>query len=89
LDAVLTDNGVARYTAAELISNPGLGSFTGTFVRNGILFGKTGRDITPLFSLKKSVTINAHRYMAAALAAVKPQVEERLETALSEVMKKE
>lgn len=64
LDYVKTKAGVPRYTAREIIANPSLGNLESTFFRvtkkgNLVLFGATGKDITPLFALKKEVRIEA------------------------------
>ena len=67
IDAMLTSNGVARGTAAQVRDNPGGFGFTGTFVAKGVIFGKEGTgkraSIIPLFALKRSVVIPAHNYL--------------------------
>lgn len=86
LEAVLTASGVARYSARDIIENPKVGGFDGTFFRNGMLFGTAGHEITPLFVLKASVTIPAHHYMAAALAGIQPEAERKLRNVLQEMV---
>ena len=71
LDAALTPAGVMRWSAREIISSPGQGGYTGTFFRNGVLFGKTAGGIEPLFALKTSVTIPARPYMEPGLESVR------------------
>lgn len=87
LDAVLTANGVARYTAREVIADPSVGNFTRVFARNGIIFGATGSgkdaEWTPLFVLKSSVTIPAHNYMARAIASLQDTVQSEMKDALA------
>ena len=86
LSAVLTGNGVARYSARDIISNPRASGFDGTFFRNGILFGKRGNEIVPLFSLKKSVAIRPHHYIQAALEQIKPQAEAAMKQAVGQAL---
>jgi len=88
MQAVLTANGVARYSAREVISNPAIGGFTGTFFAKGMLFGKGAGGITPLFKLKKSVTIPPHQFMARALSEVEPAAQEQMNAALETAAKK-
>ena len=85
LDEVLTAAGVARYTARQIIGNPGIGGFTSTFFRKGILFGSTGGKgggIVPLFALKPEVTLPARPYMAPGLAETQPEAEQQLQAAV-------
>lgn len=64
LAAVLTGNGVARFSARDVISDPGAYGYVGTFFHNQVLFGKLqGGGIEPLFALKKSVTIKPVGYL--------------------------
>ena len=63
-----TRNGVARFTARDLIGNPGAFGYTGTFVRNRIIFGKKGQRIYPLFVLKPQVEIKAVGYLSGSVA---------------------
>jgi len=69
LAAVLGADGEARFSARDLVSNPALGGFTGTFVRKQILFGKGARGaITPLFKLQPSVELPARSFFGSALS---------------------
>ena len=75
LAAALGGNGEARFSARELIANPALGGFIGTFVRKQILFGKgAGGAITPLFKLQASVEIPPHSFFRSALAEKRSQI---------------
>lgn len=53
----------ARFTARQVISSPESAGYTGTFIRNGIIFGVKGegdsRTIEPLFKLVDQVTQKA------------------------------
>lgn len=71
LDAALTPAGVMRWSAREIISNPGEGGYLRTFFRNGILFGSDGNTIDPLFALKTSVTIPPRPFMQPGLESVR------------------
>jgi phage gpG-like protein len=82
LEAAKTAAGVTRYTAREIIENPGIGGFTGTFFAKGILFGKAGSSIEPLFALKSSVTLPARPFLAPGLEQVAGQFERNLTDAL-------
>ena len=83
LDAVLTAAGVARYTARQLIESKGaVGGFTGTFFRNGVLFGSNKGQVTPLFALKSSVTLPARPYMVPGLAETRGDAEKALAAAM-------
>ncbi len=69
LAGALDSGGQARFSAREVIANPALGGFGGTFVRKHILFGSlAGGAIAPLFKLQPSVEIPARSFMGAALA---------------------
>jgi phage gpG-like protein len=75
LAAALGGNGEARFSARELIANPALGGFIGTFVRKQILFGKgAGGAITPLFKLQASVEIPSRSFFRSALAENQSQI---------------
>lgn len=73
LSAALTPNGVARFTARDVIANPFAFGFSGTFVAKDIIFGTLGlggkngkngkKGIVPLFALKTSVTLEARNYL--------------------------
>jgi len=80
LDAAKTASGVARFSAREVIEDPASFGFSGTFFRNGILFGSRykrakvdgqsvqveGGKVVPLFALKTSVQIPQNNYLAIA-----------------------
>lgn len=67
LKAMLTGNGVARGTAQQVRQNPTAFGFTGTFVAKGVIFGKEGKQIIPLFALKPSVVIPARHLFGTTL----------------------
>ncbi len=75
LAAALGGDGEARFSARELIGNPSLGGFIGTFVRKQILFGKNaGGAITPLFKLQPSVEIPSRSFFGSALTENQSQI---------------
>jgi len=86
LDAMLTERGVARGSARDVISDPSAYGFTGTFFRFGMLFGVTGAglnaDITPLFLLRSSVTIPAHWFVRDTIREVEEAFRTRVEAAM-------
>lgn len=88
LDAMLTGNGVARGTAGQVRDNPGGFGFTGTFVHDGIVFGKQGNrgSIIPLFALKRSVTIPATHYLSTTLVQETTWMAARLEKLTGEMV---
>lgn len=57
-------DGMARISTQELMN--GLGK---SFIRKGIIYLNEGKKITPMFVLKRSVTIPARPYLSTALAA--------------------
>ncbi len=67
LEAAKTAGGVARFTARDVISEPGRYGFTGTFFRDHVLFGKRGKTIVPLFALKASITLKPTGYLTKSL----------------------
>jgi hypothetical protein len=82
LPAALTGNGVARFTAANLRENPTAYGYIGSFVRNGIIFGKLdGKEIVPLFVLRQSVTIQGVGYLGRAYTDKIDWVRDRLAAA--------
>lgn len=65
----LTGNGVARWTAKEMIGNPFQFGFSGTFMNKArtMMFGKLPEQIVPLFAMKRSVTLPARAPLATSL----------------------
>ena len=60
----LTGNGVARFTARQLIQSPGSYGYVGTFTRNKVIFGRReNKTFEPLFVLKDQVTIKRVGYL--------------------------
>ncbi len=75
LAAALGGDGEALFSARDLIGNPSLGGFIGTFVRKQILFGKSaGGAITPLFKLQASVELPPRSFFGSALAENQSQI---------------
>lgn len=80
LEAARTPSGVARFSARDVIADPAAHGFSGTFFRDGVLFGskykrKTvegqsvsveGGKVVPLFALKESVQMPQRNYLAIA-----------------------
>jgi phage gpG-like protein len=79
LDAAKTAAGVARFAPRDA---PAAG-YTSTFIRNGVLFGKTGDQVVPLFRLVHSVKIPARPFMRPALRELRPQIEAGLREAVA------
>lgn len=72
LEAMLTGNGVARGTAAQVRDDPSAFGFSATFIPKGrsVIMGKLpGKNagIVPLFALVPSVTILGRHYLATTL----------------------
>jgi len=87
LAAVLSGDGEARFTARDLISNPALGGFTGTFVRKQILFGKGPKGaITPLFKLQPTVELPARSFFGSALSEKRNDILDVFRTGIAEVL---
>lgn len=84
LAAVLGAQGEARFSARELIANPALGGFLGTFVRKQILFGKdAGGAITPLFKLQASVEIPSRSFFRSALVEKRSEILDLFRTSVA------
>jgi len=75
----LTDNGVPRFTAREFMESPGRLGYTGAFVAKGVIFGQLMKDVTPLFVLKRSVTIPARRPLASTLERETPWITDQFD----------
>jgi hypothetical protein len=90
LDAMLTGNGVARGTAAQVRADPTGFGFTGTFVHDGVIFGaegsSRGASVIPLFALKSSVVLPARHYLAQTLEQELPWVTDRLERLTGQIV---
>lgn len=88
LAAMLTPNGVARGTAAQLRQNPQAFGYRGTFAAKGVIFGTQmgGRSIVPLFALKPSVVIPARHYMATTLTQSIVWMQDELERLTGEAV---
>lgn len=70
LDAAKTAVGVERFSARQMLS----AGYTGSFVRNGVLFGKRGEEAVPLFALRRSVTLPPRPFMGPALETMRPAI---------------
>lgn len=79
LNAVKTAAGVARFSPREAAA----AGYPHTFVRSGVLFGKQGDQVVPLFALRRSVTLPARPYMRPALEAMRPKIEEGIRAAVA------
>jgi len=86
LEAFLTGKGSAKGSAHDVIAAPGNYGYDGTFFSKGVLFGKKGDQVDPLFALKPSVTLPARPYAQPALDEVGPVFEQRLESALEALL---
>ncbi|HZP46270.1 MAG TPA: HK97 gp10 family phage protein [Candidatus Binataceae bacterium] len=86
LDAMLTGRGIARGTARNVIDDPGSFGYERTFFRNGILFGSSDGEVTPLFLLKPSVTLPARPYAAPAAEEIRPQMIDKVQRSLAALM---
>jgi hypothetical protein len=82
LEAARTSNGVARFTARDVISNPFRFGFSGTFAAKGVIFGKLPGMIVPLFALKPQVSIEGRHFMETTLEDCKEQIDAEVHTAI-------
>lgn len=76
------DQGV---TARQVIDDPSVLGFTGTFFRHQILFGTPGPE--PLFILKEQVILPERSYMRSTMKRYQPTARERMHEALVEILK--
>ena len=86
LAAFLTPQGIARGSARDVIAAPGDYGYDGTFFSRGVLMGRRGEDVEPLFALRPSVTLPARPYAAPAMEEIKPQFEASLSSALEALL---
>jgi len=87
LAAALGSDGEASFSARDVIANPALGGFTGTFVRKQILFGKSPRGaITPLFKLQPSVELPARSFFGSALSDKQNEILDVFRTGVTEAL---
>lgn len=66
----------SAFTARQVIESPGTYGFTGTFTRNGIIFGRLldHDDVVPLFALRSSITLRPRRMHQDAREVMAPRV---------------
>ncbi|MDE2100862.1 MAG: HK97 gp10 family phage protein [Patescibacteria group bacterium] len=79
LDAAKTAAGVTRFSARDATAY----GYQSTFVHNGIIFGKNGKTITPLFVLKRMVKIPARPFAFPALKSMQEQIEQGISEAIA------
>ena len=87
LDAAKTAKGVARFSARDVIGNPQSFGFWGTFTAKRVIFGRTrdrGVSPTPLFVLKRSVTLPARQPLRSTLQRETPWILTRIGGAATE-----
>jgi hypothetical protein len=87
----LTGNGVARFSARELLANPKAFGFRGAFVnprQTAILGVLADRSLEPLFALKTEVTLPPRNYMRRGLERVRDQVIEDVRLAVKTALRK-
>src|SRR5439155_20554568 len=84
LAAALDADGLARFSAREVIATPGVGGFASSFVRKNILFGaRPGLPPTPLFKLQPSVELPARSFFGAALSESRSEILAAFSSAVS------
>lgn len=59
-------DGQPRFTTSDLMGR--------SFIKNGTIFLKEGKNVLPMFFLKKSVEIPARPYLATAIASKKEEI---------------
>lgn len=75
-----------RLKARDLIAAPGRYGFSGTFTRDGIIFGRLldHDQIVPMFALRRSITLRARHPHALTRNFMAPRVRELLGAATDE-----
>lgn len=75
-----------RLKARDVIAAPGRYGFSGTFTRDGIIFGRLldHDQIVPMFALRRSITLRARRPHRLAKEVMAPRVRELLGAAATE-----
>jgi len=86
-DIAKTPAGVPRYTARQLIANPGIGGFVRTFFRNRKLYGVTrGGRVRAAFVLVKSLTLPERSYMRTALREKQHEIVQTIAAAVNRAL---
>lgn len=92
LEAAKTASGVPRYTARDVIATPTAFGYSGTFFAKGVLFGREGKGkgavVTPLFALKRSVTLLDRAPLANTLVEQQPWVVQRVDEAVGDAIRR-
>jgi hypothetical protein len=92
LDAMLTGNGVARGTAAQVRDDPAAFGFKSTFIPKGhsVIMGQPlgakGGSAIPLFALVQSSTIPGRHYLATTLIQEWQWISDYLESVLGDAV---
>lgn len=71
-------------TAREVIDNPSILGYSGTFFKHQMLFGTPGAD--PLFILTSQVTIPERSYFRSTLATYRSHFQDQVEEVLAEIL---
>lgn len=83
LRAAQTAKGVGKFTARDVIGQPAAFGYTGTFVHNHIIFGKTAAGgIVPLFKLQESVVIKPVGFLSKSIEEKKEWVAQTVDEAV-------
>jgi hypothetical protein len=88
LKAAQTANGVARFSARDVIDRPQTFGYVGTFTHNDVIFGKKADGgFEPLFALKDQVTIKGVGYLSSTAEEKKAWVAETINDAAAKAFK--
>jgi hypothetical protein len=87
LAAVRTGNGVARFTARQVIAAPQSFGYSGTFFKKSVLFGKKGDEVVPLFAMVRRVTLKPVGYLTNTVREKGPWAVNEIAGAVAEGLK--
>ena len=83
MEAALTGAGVPRFSARDVLANPGVGGFERAWVARDMVLASSGRTVVTLFLLRRSVTLRGQHYMEAGLDKERGAIEQRFAQALA------
>lgn len=86
LPAVLTGNGVARFSARQVIDSPQSFGYRSVFFRNKVLFGSIKGRLVPLFALKERVVLKRVGYLADSLREKQAMIMQIMSRALPQAV---
>lgn len=86
LPFALDSRGLKLFSARDFLSSPGAFGYTGSFTRDGVIFGRLGDHAVPLFTLKKQIRIEPRRFIQSVRDARHGWVTQQFNEAIAEAI---